>query len=504
MGRDRRYHIWYHDNEGCGAVIGSGARFDVELTGYGSNDFVLDFLVGSGLWGVLTSMRPDGLRKENGRPWRALNGVEVLRELARVERIGHCGKIVRDVGLMLIAGFNAEAVHRAHGQSRGVVTPETLSNPLGRISPRSAAETFCEQIGWMRRKRWIRGKTYVADAHEIIVPYGRRFERLGKVGEKHGYKLVMLLNATADRERVVGFVLAPLHHGERSLLRIILRGLQERFGRVGDWMGTLILDRGYWGGEYLLGLHRRYGIDVVTRAQHEGLDWARDVQGLAGDPETAWRWRRESHSRLGEMEVRCAGLEGVALTDDRGVPIGSLNGVVAEEYTPERKRLRDENGRERPVFVYATTLPTAEKPERIRDYYRMRWVIENQGFRELTQQWALDRLAGRRFNTLNSRIAFAFMLYNAERVLRMKHPGPWQSERRRLRDMGHRSLLGGPSVAVYTREGALGLYTPAEYGQLIAERERNRIVSTLRQGLARGDSLERLLDRLHDNPPRKA
>jgi hypothetical protein len=384
------------------------------------------------------------------------------------------------------------------------VDPETLSNHLGRISPRSAAETFCEQIGLMRRKRWIRGKTYVADAHEIIVPYGRCFERLGKVGDKHGYKLVILLNATADRERVMGFVLAPLHHGERSLLRIILRGLQERFGRVGDWMGTLILDRGYWGGEYLLGLQRRYGIDLVTRAQHEGLDWARDVQGLASDPETPWRWRRESHSRLGEMEVRCAGFEGVALADDRGVQIGSLNGVVAEEYDAEGNRLCDEEGRERPVFVYATTLPTAEKPERIRDYYRMRWVIENQGFRELTQQWALDRLAGRRFNTLNSRIAFAFMLYNAERILRMKHPGPWQSERRRLREIGQRSLLGGPSVGVYTRDGRLGLYTPAEYGQLIAERERNRIVDTLRQGLARGESLERLIDRLKDNPPRKA
>jgi len=184
--------------------------------------------------------------------------------------------------------------------------------------------------------------------------------------------------------------------------------------------------------------------------------------------------------------------------------IGSLNGVVAEEYDTEGHRLRDEEGRERPVFVYATTLPTAEKPEHIRDYYRMRWVIENQGFRELTQQWALDRLAGRRFNTLNSRIAFAFMLYNAERVLRMKHPGPWQSERRRLRETGQRSLLGGPSVAVYTHDGALGLYTPDEYGQLIAERERNRIVDTLRQGLARGDSLERLLDRINDNPPRKA
>ena len=141
----------------------------------------------------------------------------------------------------------------------------------------------------MRPKRWVRGGTYVADAHEIIVPYGRQYERLGKVGEKHGYKLVMLLNATPERERVVGFILAPLQRSERTLLRIILRGLQERFGRVGEWMKTLVLDRGYWGAEYLLGLKRRYGVNVVTRAQHDGLAIVEDIQGLAKSPATTWR-----------------------------------------------------------------------------------------------------------------------------------------------------------------------------------------------------------------------
>ena len=60
-------------------------------------------------------------------------------------------------------------------------------------------------------------------------------------------------------------------------------------------------------------------------------------------------------------------------------------------------------------------------------------MIENQGFRELTQAGALDPLAGRRFHALNRRIAFALMRYNAERVLRMKHPGPCPEERERLR-----------------------------------------------------------------------
>jgi hypothetical protein len=336
---------------------------EVELSAHGANDFVLEFLVGSGLWGILTGMTPDRLKKENGKPWRALNGVEVLRELARVERISQCGKILRDARLMMVAGFNAEAVQKAHEAGRPVVDPETLSNHLGRIRPKAAAKAFGEHVGLMRRKRWIRGGTYAADAHEIIVPYGRSSERL----------------------------------------------------------------------------------DVYDRRQQV---------------------------------------------------VGQLNGVVAEEYDcSRRERMRDEKGQVRPRFHYVTTLPTAAKPPRIRGYYGQRWGIENQGFRELTQQWALDCLAGRRFNTLNSRIAFALMLYNAERLLRMKHPGPWQEERERLRGLGERNRLSGPSLVAYTPQGQLSFLRPREHERLIVERERDRLVHTLREGLAHGETLERMLQR---------
>jgi hypothetical protein len=499
MSAETPYALWTRDDTGCAEAIRSGKPVEVELSAYGENDFVLEFLLGSGLWTILTSMAPDRLKKGNGKPWRALNGVEVLRELARVERISQCGKILRDARLMMVAGFNAEAVQKAREAGKPVVDPETLSNHLGRISPAAAAKAFGEHVGLMRRKRWIRGGTYAADAHEIIVPYGRTSERLGKVGEKYGYKLVLLLNVTPERERAVGFVLAPLHHSERALLKIILRGLQERFGPVGEWMKTLVLDRGYWGAKYLLGLHRRHGMDLVTRAQHEELGIVKDLDGLVSTPETAWQWREETHSRLGDMAVRCAGVENLDVYDERQQVIGQLSGVVAEEYDRSRReRMRDEDGRVRPRFYYVTTLPTAAKPPRIRGYYGQRWGIENQGFRELTQEWALDCLAGRRFNTLNSRIAFALMLYNAERLLRMKHPGPWQEERERLRGLGERNRLSGPSLVAYTPQGQLGFLRPPEYERLIVERERDRLVHTLREGLAHGETLERMLQRLQN------
>ena len=287
-------------------------------------------------------------------------------------------------------------------------------------------------------------------------------------------------------------------------MRIILWGLAKRLGPVSKWLHVLVLDRGYWGAQYLLDLNRHYGIDLVTRAQHEDLAVVQDLEGLVSDSQTKWQSWQETHSRRGRIQVQGVGVEGLDLVDAHEQVLGEMNAVVADEYDLEGRRLRDEKGQERPRFHYVTPLPTAARPHRIRQYYRQRWGIENEGFRELTQTWALDRLAGRRFNALNSRTAFVLMLYNAERLLQMKHPGPWQQERQRRRAWGEQALIGGLSVATYTEEGRLGLFTPGQYGDLIAERERTRLVATLREALRRGEDLERAIQRLTSLPPRQA
>jgi len=121
----RAYQVWFR----------AEAPVEVALSAYGANDGLLEFLVGSGLWGVLTGMFPDGLRKGNGKRWAALNGVEVLRELARVDRIAHCGKIVRDVRLSWVSCWRpcSAASARCCGSfcagSSGASTASTAASP---------------------------------------------------------------------------------------------------------------------------------------------------------------------------------------------------------------------------------------------------------------------------------------------------------------------------------------------------------------------------------------
>ena len=488
------YRVWLRDDAAVEQALLADRPAEAELTAYGDNDSVLDYLMTSGFWSILTGLKADGLKDNNGYPPAILNGVEVIRELAGIGRIQHCGKILSDTRLMMQAGFNLARIQRRSHAGRSVIDTETLGNHLSRISPDSAQRMCIEYVRELRKRRLIRGKVYAADAHEIIVPYGRQTERLGRVGAKHGYKLVILINVLEDRERIVGFALAPLQTSERAMLLEVLERLNREVAPLREWMQTLLLDRGYWGAKYLLDIHKRYQIDVVTRAQHEGLEMV-DYIETALEAAT-WQETEEEHSRFGRIRIRAAGVKDVPLYDERGALLGRVNTVTVDEFDLAGNRLKDEDGKERPRFYYVTTAPLTKRVYSVRALYRRRWVIENQGFRELAQDWSLNTLAGRRFDANYARIAVVLMLYNAERIMRMKDKTGWQRERERVKLMIGRGWLGGLNVVAYTPDGHLGLFKVRQYGEIVRQAERNRITAIAQAYRRQGRDLKDLLDQL--------
>jgi hypothetical protein len=385
-------------------------------------------------------------------------------------------------------------LRRSAAAAGPVIDTETLANHLSRISPESAQGTFSEYVRELRTRRLIRGKVYAADAHEIVVPYGRRHERLGRVGAMCGFKLVILINVREERERVVGFAFAPLQASERGMLEEILGRLHREVAPLEEWLQILLLDRGYWGAKYLLDLHEKYGIGVVTRAQHDGLEVVDYIEAALAD--ATWQETVEEHSRLGTIRVRTAAVPDVPLYDGKGKVLGRVNAVVADEVDETGKRLEGEDGNERPRFYYVTTRPLTVRSYSVRALYRRRWVIENQGFRELAQDWSINVLAGRRFAANYARIAFVLMLYSAERVMRMKDKEGWAKERERVRLMVGRGWLGGLNVVVYTPEGRLGLFKVRRYGEIVRQAERSRITALVRSYYRRGRGLKDLLDNI--------
>lgn len=489
---------WLHEDEQVRSAIREGRDVEVTLSSYGQNDFLLEFLMSSGLWEILVSLRPAKLRKENGKPWRALNGLEVLRELVGIERIAHCGRVIADTRLMLIAGFNAEEIRRRQRHGGLVVTPETLSNHLGRMSPRGVLDAFWRHVRLLKDQGWLGRKgVYAADGHVITFPHARGWEGMGQMGDSHGYKLVVLQRIEPLPMRIVGFALGPVNASEHLLLRMVLRGLERNVCPVRELAETVVLDRGYWGAERLLELRKRHQIHFVTRAQHDELAVVKYLDDLVTCEGGLGPKHRETRAKDERIDVALKGFEGVPLFDKYSRELGRVNAVVAQEYDLEGQPVKDEKGTPHGPIHYITTLPARKNPHAVRAHYAWRWRIENEGFRNLTQRWALDVAPARSLTALVARVFFVLVLANAECVVSELFPGDWKEERKKLGKLGIRGFMGGlPEVAAYTKNGHLGLMTVEEYGRLVEARTRRTLLEELRRQAAQGKSLGDVLEDL--------
>ncbi|MBI5242548.1 MAG: transposase [Elusimicrobia bacterium] len=396
-------------------------------------------------------------------------------------------------------------IRRRPPERVGVDTTATSDlQPLDFVAVRRSPleRSWWEHVRLLRSKRWYRGGVYAVDGTTITIPYGEvaNYKGAEQVGEACGYKLVVILNIEEGHERVVAWVLGGLARSEKTLLRYLLKRLREQFGRLGDWMKVLVMDRGYWGARLLLDLKRREGVDFVIRAGNDELDVVKDMEGLATLPTTVWHEREEDHSRLGRMRVKMAGFMELPLFNDRGEELGTCQGVIAEEYDLKGQLLPD-----RPRFRYMTSLAvdpaSADSVQGVRTYYRRRWSVENQGFWVLTKRWNLDTLVARNLDANRARLNFALQLYNAENCCAWKHPGTFEEELPRLKRPPRGERLGRPSIMVYTPDGKVGSFQVKEYRHLVTTavekavqaRARKDLKAVIEQALKAGRSIEDIL-----------
>lgn len=464
----KTWQLWREDKTAVEQQLAQGRPHEGHNSAFGDNDLIIGFLMVEGFWSVLTETKADLLKKDNGYPPRMLNGLCALCELAGVERIAQSGKVLGDEALLRLVGFQAEQIEAARAEGRLRVDPETLSNHLSRITEASVQHSWWEHVRLLRAKHWYRGGVYAVDGTDITIPYGQKenYEGAERRGEAVGYKLVVVLNIDEGHERVVAWALGGLARNEKTMLKEIFKSLREQFGRLSDWMKILVMDRGYWGAEFLGELKRTEGVDYVTRSRDDEVDVVRDVEGLARLDGVIWHEEPEHHSRLGDMLVRMAGFAELPLYDENDKDHGPCQVVIAEEYDLKGRRLPD-----RPRFHYVTSLPVdpakAGSVQQIRSYYRRRWSVENQGFWVLTRRWNLNALAARGINAIRARLNFVLQLYNAENCCAWKHPCSFQKELPRLKRPPKGERLGRASIMVYTPDGRVGSFQAGEYRKLV-------------------------------------
>lgn len=487
------WRIWKEDRASVAEGLKQGEQFDAYASAFGENDLIIGFMIVEGFWDRLRDIEADLLKKENGYPPRTLNILWTLCELAQVGRIAHAGKVIGDQALLRIAGFQAEQIDSTMAKRKNQIDPETLSNHIARISEASVKGSWWKHVRLLRQKRWYRGGTYAVDAHEITIPYGmvENYEGAQKVGNKCGYKLVVIINVEPGQERIIAWALAGLAQSEKTLLKKLLTELTEQFGRLGDWMKLLLLDRGYWGAELLTELKYTHGVDYVTRAGNDELDMVEDIEGLLKMPKIQWYSRQEESSKYGQIRFKACAINQVEMRPSKPIPRGVCNVVVGDFFDINGQPLPDHDR-----CYYATSLfvnpQVAQSVFTIRDYYRQRWTIENQGFWVLTQRWNLDTLLSRSIHSIRARLNFVLQLYNIENCCAWKHPGSYDQELHHLRRPVTGERLGRPSIMVYSDKGIMGAFQAKEYTRLIKESIKHEIVKALRAG----EDIEDVLNRI--------
>lgn len=494
------YVVYRRDEEGVQEAVVAGERHEVVESEYGKNEYVVEFLRESGIWDVLCSLRPK-LGKENGFSPQLLNGLLILFNLMHLGHLSRAGMVLRDGKLLMEVGFTVEEVKEAEEADRGVVHQDTLRNHLQRIEEEEAKRVFYDAVKLARSGKWVRGKVYVADGFVMEV-YGETYERAGRVWDRdegrwvRGYKVVILLNVEEDRERIVGVAMGPVGTDERVLLCEILDDLNERVCPVRDMIELLILDRGYWGARFLKRLKEEYGIDYLTLVP-AGVGLVEDVRGLSrlpGHKPQPAKVTKGGKKRPRTKELEVSGIPGVEYTSD-GCTI-RVNAVLVRDVDKETGEVHE--------WVYVTTLPLGRHPEKWVEKYGRRWTVENEGIRQLSQEWRVKTPVGRKFKAIWAQVVMLMVLYNAVKVWEMKRPKDVERLREEMKRRGRRSYLLGYALVVFVpRRRIYAAMTGRQYGAMMAamaeRRGREQALARLKHLLEEGVPVEEAIERVKRN-----
>ena len=491
--------VWIRNEKEIEQAILAGEKLEVVESDFGANEFVIDFLKEAGIWDIVTGMRAS-MKKENGYPSNIIFGCLIMKELLYIGKLSGAGKILEDGKLMADIGFNIEKIKKAEKEDKGVIDLGTLRNHLKKVPQSESDKSFYEHIQLLRDKRWIRGKSYVADAVELEVPYGETFEGRGRVWDKkenrykYGYKLELLMNVTqTGRLRFVGCALSSINTDERGLLFHIFEDIEKHLGKekVKEIIENITLDRGYWGAHFLWKLKNRWGVDFVTMVRDDDLDFVEYVDCyLRGiNPPFEQRWVSVNNRGKDEKKkVRIHGVRGISLRryspSGKYKDFGRVNVVIVYDERNGKKRRR----------MYVTSLDVEKDPFRIFKLYKGRWTIENQGIRYLSQRWNLRDLAGRSLNSIQARIWTILMLYNTVKILEMKYEDKMEKLEKKMREKGERSYLSGCALIVYGRGRYYGIFSGVEYANLTTKRRNKEIAKELEKMLLEKASKKKIAE----------
>jgi hypothetical protein len=401
--------------------------------------------------GVLEAVKVITVKREReGIPDELL--LRTLAVLPFVEAMGLSAAaetLFEDAAVLLQLGYTAVQVQDGFNQRHAAGTetkaersrpyhPEVLRQALQRIDLPSLDAFRRECIRVLFERGLVKGKVYAIDGSGL--------------GE--GIRVVGLLNVQQACPLWLNWRVRTGNESEKGQEASVVLEMVDEVRAVGgagaiEW---LLLDALYADGPLLARLKYERAIDALVRLPEDRRLY-KQLFGLVQADSKAWREHLDTRYVAGKKQlrqVRAAGMQDLDDWDSFVASAQSLN--VAQPslsaYAIQSTPLDPPGPAEEWALVSTAPFSTAWQAY---SFWRNRWLVENNGFRELKEGWHLEAALWTFHNPVvaAARVAFTLVAFNVAQIARTRPGQRLQARgiRRLRRELGRR--FGSVPVVVF-------------------------------------------------------
>ena len=388
------------------SLVGKDKKYDhITQAGFGKIDELLSFMYGVGIYDLLEKV-DSCMKRKVDIPRSFIHATLALRPILEITGINQIpAKLFSNPSVLKKMGLSLEAIERGFSPKNkaGKNLPhclDTIYDQAKRVDPCTWDKLLKDQAVLFADKKFIKKHPgiYALDATDIEVRPGTAYENIGKVAKevslidkngnsfckieiKYGYKLLMLQSIEEDARYIIAAALVPLNVHEDSLAYPLIKSAYDVLGP--GYIKTIIADRAFFDG----GLFKKLmdlSIDFIVPAK-ANTQILSDMKGLL---------KLSGHTE--------------AVSDGKAVyGFGNLSTLSSCLYKLNGILTEDGHG-------FVTSLKVDREKSLVKTFclYPKRWGIENYGFRELKEYWNIDKLPGKKFNSVYMHAFLILVMFN--------------------------------------------------------------------------------------------
>jgi len=426
--------------------------------GFSKLDELLSFMHGVGIYNLIDSIHSPMKRKPD-IPRSFIHLTLALRPILEITGINQVPtKLFSSPVILRKLGCSLEVIEGGFSpkNKRGKNLPiclDTIYDEAKRIEPSQWERLLAGQIILLKDKKFIKKHPgiYAIDSTDIEVGKDTQYENIGKVAKevreidkngrmytklevKYGYKLIMLQSIEEGARYIVAAVLTPINVHENTLAYPLIRTAYDILGP--GYIKKILMDRAFFDGDLFRKLMDMDTHFIIPAKKNNEI--LSDMKGLA---------KIKGYSRAtGRKGEKIYGFTGLSTLSSC---LYKLNGILTE----------DGHG-----FITSLEVNTEKKLKEAYNLYPKRWDIENYGFRELKEYWSLERLPGKKFNTVYMHTFLILVMFNTVEAYK-------SSKRDKFVQKGFLSLVKAnfsytDEIIIY-RDRYVGIFSLKEFLELM-------------------------------------